>query len=374
MDRPSIYAMRSILNTLTQTISYKNLVTLSLFYVLNVLLTALLFLFLYTLPQKPLTLNTDSGELIGTFITLGVLSYTFGLRHAVDADHLAAIDNVTRKMLQEGKNPVFVGTFFSFGHSTVVILLSLAVMMASRLVTNSLPSLENTGNLIETLISGGFLYLLGLLNTIVLYELYSFYKEGKYDKQKLEEILQKRGFMNKYFNKLFKIITNQWQMYIVGFLFGLGFDTATEVAILSISAILSSTYIHIPIYIILLYPILFSLGMSLVDTTDGLFMRFAYGWAFLSPLRKIWYNLTITLISILIAFGIGTIELLGLLQAEFNLTGLFWDQIAALNNVYWETIGYYVILTFAITWIGSGMIYRIKKIENSKNTDRRRNL
>ncbi|MCH4815129.1 MAG: HoxN/HupN/NixA family nickel/cobalt transporter [Saccharolobus sp.] len=363
MDRLSIYVMKPNFNAFMQVIGHKNLVTLSLFYVINAILTGLFFLFLYTLPQKELTIKTDSGELIGTFITLGVLSYTFGLRHAVDADHLAAIDNVTRKMLQEGKNPVFVGTFFSFGHSTVVILLSLAVMMASRLVVNSLPSLENTGNLIETLISGGFLYILGLLNTIVLYELYSFYKERKHDKQKLEEILQKRGFMNRYFNKLFKIITKQWQMYIVGFLFGLGFDTATEVAILSISAILASTYIHIPIYTILLYPILFSLGMSLVDTTDGLFMRFTYGWAFLSPLRKIWYNLTMTLISILIAFGIGTIELLGILQAEFNLTGLFWDQIAALNSVYWETIGYYVIFTFVVTWITSGIVYKIKKIE-----------
>ncbi|QGA54306.1 HoxN/HupN/NixA family nickel/cobalt transporter [Sulfolobus sp. E5-1-F] len=363
LDRLSIYVMKPNSNTVMQTIGHKNLVVLSLFYITNVTLTALFFLFLYTLPQKELTIKTDTGEIIGTFITIGILSYTFGLRHAVDADHLAAIDNVTRKMLQEEKNTVFVGTFFSFGHSTVVILLSLALMFATRFISSSIPSLENLGSLISTLISGGFLYLLGLLNTIVLYELYSLYKERKHDKQKIEQILQKRGFMNRYFNKLFKIVSKQWQMYIIGLLFGLGFDTATEVAILSISAILASTYIHIPIYTILIFPIIFSLGMSLIDTTDGVFMTFTYGWAFLSPLRKLWYNLTMTLISILIAFGIGTIELLGLLQAEFNLTGLFWDQIAALNNVYWETIGYYVILTFIVTWIASAILYKIKKIE-----------
>ncbi|XDF45891.1 HoxN/HupN/NixA family nickel/cobalt transporter [Saccharolobus solfataricus] len=363
LDSLSIYTMRDNSKKISQTIGYKNLILLFLFYVINVTLTAFLFIFLYALPQKELTIKTDDGELVGTFITLGVLSFTFGLRHAVDADHLAAIDNVTRKMLQEDKNPIFVGTFFSLGHSTVVILLSIAIMISSRLVVTSLPSLENTGSIIETLISGGFLYLLGILNLIVLYEIYSLYKQKKHDKQKLEEILQKRGFMNRYFGKLFKMISKQWQMYIVGFLFGLGFDTATEVAILSISAILASTYIHIPIYTILIFPVIFSLGMSLVDTADGLFMRFAYGWAFLSPLRKLWYNLTMTLISVLIAFGIGTIELLGLLQAEFRLTGLFWDQIAAINNIYWESIGYYVILTFAATWIASSIIYKIKKLE-----------
>ncbi|WP_338601823.1 HoxN/HupN/NixA family nickel/cobalt transporter [Sulfolobus tengchongensis] len=341
---------------------YRNITIIGLFYISNIILTIILFFFLlYTLPKRDISIKTDNGELIGTFTTIGVLSYTFGLRHAVDADHLAAIDNVTRKMLQEGKNPAFVGTFFSLGHSTVVLLLSLSLILAARYVVSQIPSIENLGSIVGTLISGGFLYLLGILNLVVFYELYKIYKIKSEDKEKIiENLLQKRGFMNRYFSKLFKIVTREWQMYIIGFLFGLSFDTATEVAILSVSAILASTFTHIPIYTILVFPILFSLGMSLVDTADGLFMRFAYGWAFTSPLRKLWYNLTMTLISILIALGIGTIEILGLLQSELNLSGPFWDQIAMLNNTYWETIGYYVISTFALTWIISSLIYKYK--------------
>ncbi|QGR20536.1 HoxN/HupN/NixA family nickel/cobalt transporter [Stygiolobus azoricus] len=355
--------MKSYNNRL-KNIGKKNLFFILLFYIINIALTVYLFYFLFSLPKTNIKVQTDTGPIVGTFITLGVLAYTFGLRHAVDADHLAAIDNTTRKLLQEGKNPYFIGTFFSFGHSTVVILLSVALMIATRYVVNNLTNIENLGSIIGTLVSGGFLYIIGFLNLLVVLEIYNIYKtirkEKVFDEQKLNDILLKRGFMNRFFGKLFKIITKQWQMYIVGFLFGLGFDTATEVAILAISATLAGAFVTIPITTILALPILFTLGMSLVDTADGIFMRMAYGWAFKDTLGKIWYNLTMTLISIIIAYGVGTIELLGLIQSEFNLNGFFWDQIAALNNVYWETIGYYIIGTFAVTWVISGILYKYR--------------
>lgn len=335
-----------------------------LFYIINIALTVYFFYFLFNLSKTNIKVQTDTGQIVGTFITLGVLAYTFGLRHAVDADHLAAIDNTTRKLLQEGKNLFFIGTFFSLGHSTVVILLSVILMIATRYVISNLNDIENIGNIIGTLISGGFLYIIGFLNLLVVLELYNIYKTVRKEKiaddQKLNEVLLKRGFMNKFFGKLFKIVTKQFQMYIIGFLFGLGFDTATEVAILAISATLAGAFASIPMATILALPILFTLGMTLVDTTDGIFMRIAYGWAFRNTLGKIWYNLTMTLISIIIAYGIGTIELLGLVSAEFNLNGFFWDQIAALNNVYWETIGYYIIGTFALTWTISGILYKYR--------------
>ena len=351
-------------NNPLKSIGNKNLFFIALFYIINIALSVYLFYFLFNLPKTSIKVQTDNGEIVGTFITLGVLAYTFGLRHAVDADHLAAIDNTTRKLLQEGKNPFFIGTFFSLGHSTVVILLSVMLMVATRYVVSNLSNIENIGSIIGTLISGGFLYIIGFLNLLVVLELYNIYKTVKkeriIDDQKLNEILLKRGFMNRFFGKLFKIVTKQWQMYIIGFLFGLGFDTATEVAILAISATLAGAFASIPLTTILVLPILFTLGMTLVDTADGIFMRMAYGWAFRNALGKIWYNLTMTLISIIIAYGIGTIELLGLIACEFGFSGFFWNQIIALNNVYWETIGYYIIGTFAITWIISGILYKYK--------------
>jgi len=357
----------------------KNFTKISLmiiFFVTNLFLTGIFFLFLFQLPKHEINVQTDSGVITGTFVTLGVLGYTFGLRHAVDADHLAAIDNVTRKMIQEGKDPWFVGTFFSFGHSTVVILLSILLIVATRFIVGNLPSLENAGSIIGTVVSGGFLYVIALLNTLILVEIYKIYKEVRneknIDEEKLNQLLLKRGFMNRFFGKLFKIVDHEWQMYIIGFLFGLGFDTATEVAILAISATMAGTFTSIPITTILVLPTLFALGMSLIDTLDGIFMRSAYGWAFKNALSKLWYNLTMTLISIFIAFGIGSIELLGIVQSEFNLSGILWDQIAALNNVYWESIGYIVIGTFGITWLISFIIYKLKVSKEVSTEDLRR--
>lgn len=337
---------------------------LILFFITNLILTIVFFISLSKLPKYNVNVQTDNGAIAGTFLTLGILAYTFGLRHAVDADHLAAIDNVTRKMMQEGKSPWFVGTFFSLGHSTIVIILSIMLMIATRFIVNNLSSIENVGSVIGTLVSGGFLYIIALLNTLILVEIYRIYKvirnEKNIDEEKLNHLLLKRGLMNRFFGKLFNIISSEWQMYIIGLLFGLGFDTATEIAILAISATVAGAFTSIPITTILLLPGLFALGMSLVDTLDGLFMKSAYGWAFNNVLGKLWYNLTMTFISIFIAFGIGSIELLGLIQYEFNLTGVFWDQISELNNIYWESIGYFVIGTFAITWLISGLIYKVR--------------
>jgi len=349
-------------------ISATKLTLLAIFFVTNLALTGIFFAYLFQLPKYQMKIQTDTGVITGTFITLGVLAYAFGLRHAVDADHLAAIDNTTRKFLQEGKDPWFIGTFFSLGHSTVVILLSLLLIIATRFVATDITDFENIGGIIGTLVSAGFLYIIALLNTLVLFEIYSIYKELKrgIDEQKLNQVLLKRGFMNRFFGKLFKIIEHEWQMYIVGFLFGLGFDTASEVALLAISATLAGAFVSVPITTILVLPALFALGMSLIDTFDGIFMRTAYGWAFKNTLAKLWYNLTMTLISILVAAVIGTIELLGILQSEFNLAGPFWDQIAALNNVYWETLGYVIIGTFAITWLVSAIIYKVKVTKEIK--------
>lgn len=335
---------------------------LFLFFIVNISFTIFLFLiiskFMFNVHIE------EKGSILSTFSTVEILAYTFGLRHAVDADHLAAIDNTTRKLIQEGKRPLFVGTFFSLGHSTVVLLMSIALIVTTRYVINSLNIFIKVGNLIGTLISGSFLYLIAFMNLIILINIVDlfnkFRKEKNIDQHRLNELLIKRGFMNRYFSKLFKLITKQWQMYIIGFLFGLGFDTATEIAILAISATLATTYIKLPMYIFLTLPLLFTLGMSLIDTLDGIFMSIAYNWALTSPLSKLWYNITMTLISITIAFGIGTIELLGLIQGEFNLKGVFWTFVASLNNMYWETLGFYIIGTFAVTWLVSIVIYKYR--------------
>jgi len=359
-----VYKFRLNHNILMGKISVTKFTLLAIFFTINLVLTMIFFAYLFQLPKYQMKIQTDTGAITGTFITVGVLAYTFGLRHAVDADHLAAIDNTTRKLLQEGKDPWFIGTMFSLGHSTVVILLSLMFIIATRFIASNLTTFQNIGGIVGTLVSAGFLYILALLNTLVLFEIYSIYKQVKreknLDEQRLNEALLKRGFMNRFFGKFFKIVEHEWQMYIIGFLFGLGFDTATEVAILAISATLAGAFASIPMTTILVLPTLFALGMSLIDTLDGIFMRTAYGWAFKNTLAKLWYNLTMTLISVFIAAVVGTIELLGILQSEFNLAGPFWDQIAAVNNVYWETLGYVIICTFAITWIVSAIIYKGK--------------
>lgn len=342
------------------------------FYAVEALMTALLYAWLYRLSGEVGLVNYKGAE--ATVFTLGVLAYTFGLRHAVDADHLAAIDNSTRKLVQEGKDAKFTGLFFSLGHSTVVILLSVALMISVRAVASAIPQLENLGSIVGTLVSGGFLYIIGLLNFLVFFEIYELYKQlkqGKTDEEKLNELLLKRGFMGRYFGKLFKVVDKQWYLYPIGFLFGLGFDTASETALLAISAIASAST-SIPLYHLLVFPFLFAAGMSLVDTTDGFYMNTAYSWAFDNPFRKIWYNLTMTVISVLVAWLVGTLELLGLIQSEFNLTGPFWDWIAAVTgDVWWGNIGLIIIGTFGTAWAVSFVLYRLKFVKYEEQYSKR---
>jgi high-affinity nickel-transport protein len=333
------------------------------FYILELIITIILFLWLINLSNKVSSVDVYKNGI--SFFTLGVLAYTFGLRHALDPDHLAAIDNSTRKLVQDGKSANFTGLFFSLGHSSVVILMSLSLIIATRIIASNIPALENLGSMIGTLVSGFFLYILGLLNFFILLEIYKIFKrirEEKIDDSKLNEILLKRGFMNRYFRNLFKIVKSQYYLYPIGFLFGLGFDTASETALLAISAASAGIFSNIPTWELLIFSFLFTAGMTLVDTTDGFFMNTAYRWAFMgNPLRKIWYNLTMTGISILVAYIIGTLELLGLVQSEFSLQGPFWNFIEIVNQgVWWGNIGLIVIATFALTWITSMVVYKIK--------------
>jgi len=338
------------------------------FYIVESIITGLLIYWLSLDSQvvESVKVTLEDKGIITSFFGLGILAYFLGLRHALDADHLAAIDNSTRKLVQERKSSYFTGLFFSLGHSTVVILLAITLMIATRIVASNLPQLENLGSIIGTIVSGGFLYIIGLLNLLVLMEIYKIYKEvsqtEKINSEELENVLLKRGFMNKFFKGLFKIVDKQYYMYPIGFLFGLGFDTASETALLAISAAVAGIFAKIPLWSLLVFPFLFTAGMTLIDTTDGLFMSGAYQWAFTgNPIRKVWYNLTMTTISILVAYLIGTLELLGLVQSEFNLTGVFWNFIALVNGgVWWGNIGILIVITFATTWIISLIIYRLK--------------
>src|SRR5271170_3655319 len=256
----------------------------------------------------------------------GILAYTLGLRHAFDADHIAAIDNTTRKLVNEGQRPLSVGFFFSLGHSSVVFLLAVLLNFGIRgldeQVKNSSSHLQYTTNLIGTLVSGLFLFLIAAFNIVILAGILKVFREmraGAYDDEELEEQLNKRGLMNRFLGPLARRVDTPWKMYPIGFLFGLGFDTATEVALL----VLAGTAVvgGLPFYAILSLPILFAAGMSLFDTADGCFMNFAYDWAFARPVRKVYYNLTITGLSIFVAVFIGAIELLGLLAHDANLSG-----------------------------------------------------
>lgn len=297
-----------------------------------------------------------------TVLALGALAYTLGLQHALEADHIAAIDNSVRKLVQEGKNADFAGLFFALGHATVVILVTIALMFSAQVVELLIPRLEDIGSLVGLVISSGFLYIIGLLNLLVFFETYRIFKRMKkdeLDRERLNELLFKRGFVGRYFGGLFKIVDRQYYLYPIGFLFGLGFETASQTALLTLSVIISAT-IKIAFQELLIFPLLFTIGMVLVDTTNSLFMSSAYGWALSDPLRKLWYNLTTTIISVIIAWAIGTLEILALIQDKFNLSGPIWDWIAITNEVWWSNIGIIIIAIFAIIWIISFIIYKFK--------------
>jgi high-affinity nickel-transport protein len=295
----------------------------------------------------------------------GVLAYTLGMRHAFDADHIAAIDNTTRKLVNDGERPLSVGFFFSLGHSSVVFLLAIFLNFGLRAlnvqVGNGSSGLHKTTNIIGTSVSGGFLYLIAALNLIVMIGIVKVYREmreGRYDSAELERQLNNRGMMNRFFGSYAKRIDSPWKMYPIGILFGLGFDTATEVALL----VLAGTAVAggLPFYAILSLPILFAAGMSLFDTVDGCFMNFAYDWAFAKPLRKVFYNLTITGLSVFVAFFIGTIELLGLIGTEANLNDPFFNFFQNFNI---NTAGFAIVGAFVLTWVVALLYWHYGRVE-----------
>ncbi|MEH2294165.1 HoxN/HupN/NixA family nickel/cobalt transporter [Nostoc sp.] len=303
--------------------------------------------------------------LLGT----AVLAYSFGLRHAVDADHIAAIDNVTRKLMQENKRPVAVGFFFSLGHSTIVVLASVAIALTASTIQRDFPSFQKVGGLIGTSVSALFLLVIAAINMVVLWDVYKTFQSvkrgGTYDDQSLDEFLNQRGLLGRFFRPLFRLIDSSWKMYPLGFLFGLGFDTATEVGLLGISA--SQAAKGLPIWSILLFPALFTAGMSLVDTTDGILMLGAYGWAYVKPIRKLYYNMTITFVSVLVAVIIGGIEALSIIGDQLELKGSFWDFISNLSDNF-GTIGYLIIGIFILSWLLSTFIYKVKKYDELEVT------
>jgi high-affinity nickel-transport protein len=304
----------------------------------------------------------EIGRVAVVLAGLGFVSYILGLRHAVDADHIAAIDNTTRKLLQEKKRPLTVGTWFSLGHSTIVVGLIVAFVLAARAISSSIPTLQADGDIIGTLVSGGFLWVIGLVNVVIVvgvYQVFKSMKEGKLDQSEIDNLMEKRGFMNRFFHRLFKVVNEPWQIYPIGVLFGLGFDTATEVALIAISVGVGVSA-SVPLYYILVLPLMFTCGMVLIDTTDGVVMRMAYGWAFLNPLRKVYYNLTVTIISVMVAWIIGSVEVLQVLSTELNLGGGFWLWLDGLN---FETLGYGIVAVFIASWVVSMVYWKVNRIE-----------
>jgi high-affinity nickel-transport protein len=302
----------------------------------------------------------DYPVLVGT----AFLAYAFGLRHAVDADHIAAIDNVTRKLMQEGKRPIGVGFFFSLGHSTVVVLASVVIALTTSALQGRFEGFKLVGGTIGTLVSAIFLFLVAAVNFVILLSVYRTFQKvrrgGALVEEDLNYLLARRGVLGRVFRPMFRMIARSWHMYPLGFLFGLGFDTATEIGVLGISAAEASK--GLPIWSIMVFPALFTAGMSLVDTADGAMMLGAYGWAFTKPIRKLYYNLTITFVSVLVAVLIGGIEALGLLADRLNLEGPFWFYIGALND-HFGSLGYLIIAIFVLSWLVSIAIYRLARFD-----------
>ncbi|HTU46798.1 MAG TPA: HoxN/HupN/NixA family nickel/cobalt transporter [Bryobacteraceae bacterium] len=292
------------------------------------------------------------------------LAYTLGLRHAVDADHIAAIDNVTRKLMQEGKRPIGVGLSFSLGHSTVVLIGSIVIASAASALHTRFYAFKEVGGLIGTLVSMLFLFGIALVNLFVLRTVYATFQSVRagepYNEEDLDLLLSGRGILPRLLRPLFRLIRSSWQMYPVGLLFGLGFDTATEIGLLGIAA--SEASKGLPFWNVLLFPILFMAGMSLIDTTDNVLMVGAYGWAFQKPIRKLYYNLTITSVSVVIAFCVGGLEALGLLVQRFQLNGSFWKGVGSLNQNF-SAIGYLIITLFVVSWVVSIVAYRVKRFD-----------
>ncbi len=298
--------------------------------------------------------------LLGT----ALLAYSFGLRHAVDADHIAAIDNVTRKLMQEGKRPVAVGFMFSLGHSTIVVLGSAAIAATALALQHRMDGARVVGGVVGTLVSALFLFGIAIVNIVVLISIYRAFVRVRngapYVDEDFDMLLASRGFLARLFRPMFAMIRRSWHMYPLGVLFGLGFDTATEIGLLGISAAEASK--GLPLWSIMAFPALFAAGMSLIDTTDNILMLGAYGWAFIKPVRKLYYNMTITFVSVVVALVVGGIEALGLVASEFHWSGLFWDAVLKLNGNF-GALGYFIVGVFVLSWVLSIAIYKWRRFD-----------
>jgi nickel/cobalt transporter (NiCoT) family protein len=304
--------------------------------------------------------------LIGT----AVLAYSLGLRHAIDADHIAAIDNVTRKLMQEGKRPVSVGFFFALGHSTVVVLASLAVALTANALSDELDAYRQIGGIIGTSASALFLFIIAIANLIVLRGVYRAFRVAErgdhVTEDEIDALLAQRGWLARMFRPLFRFVSHSWQLFPIGLLFALGFETASEISLFGLAAQASNA---VSSWSILIFPALFAAGMTLVDTTDGVLMLGAYGWAYRNPMRKLFYNLTITSVSVLVALVVGGIETLGLIAGQFQLHGAFWNAIADLNGNF-GALGYGIVGLFIVSWGVSFLVYRFKRYDLNLRPDR----
>jgi high-affinity nickel-transport protein len=302
---------------------------------------------LYTFRDHPVMLGT------------ALLAYSFGLRHAVDADHIAAIDNVTRKLMQEGKRPVSVGFWFALGHSTVVILAALAIAVTTGELATHFDTLKDVGGIIGTSVSTAFLFAIAAMNIVILIGIWRTFQRvrrgGAFAESDFDLLLNNRGMLARLFRPMFRLVSQSWHMLPLGFLFGLGFDTATEVGLLGISATQAGQ--GMSIWTIMVFPALFTAGMSLIDTTDGVLMLGAYNWAFIKPIRKLYYNMVITAVAVAVAVLIGGIEGLGLIGDRLGLAGWFWDSIGSLNDNF-NGLGFVIIGVFVLAWAGSVIVYR----------------
>jgi high-affinity nickel-transport protein len=318
------------------------------------------FLVLFNLAAWGLAVGASSSYPI--LLPTAFLAYAFGLRHAVDADHIAAIDNSTRKLMQDGQRPVAVGMFFSLGHSTIVVALSVLVALSAGIVSD-IPAAQQVGGLIGTTVSATFLLLIGFINLVVLLDIYRMFREvrsgGAYVEESLEDFLNNRGLLARLLRPALRLIRRSWHMYPLGLLFGLGFDTASEVALLGLAA--TSGAASVPVGYILILPALFAAGMCTIDATDGILMLGAYGWAYVKPIRKLYYNLNITLVSVIIAFVIGGIEVLSIVANQLGLSGGLWDVVTGLD---FGLIGIGIIVVFLASWGVSTLIYRWKRYDD----------
>ena len=303
-------------------------------------------------------------------VGVGLTAYTLGMRHAFDADHIAAIDNTTRKLMNDGQRPLGVGFFFALGHSSVVfalaLLLSVGVKAVIGPVQDDSSALHHYTGMIGTTVSGVFLYLIAIINIVILVgivRVFTRMRRGDFDEAALEEHLNNRGFLNRFLGRFTRSISKSWQMYPLGVLFGLGFDTATEIALLVIAS--TGAVAGLPWYAILCLPVLFAAGMSLLDTLDGSFMNFAYGWAFSQPVRKVYYNIVITGLSVAVALIIGTIQLLGLFAGQFGWSGGIWGWIGGIDL---NTMGFVIVGLFILTVAAAMLVWKYGRIEDKWNT------